>query len=246
MEPIPASLEKNYQIKSYEVDINARLMPSSVCNYFQEIAWEHAEILKIGYNALQSINRFWVLSRLQIKFYSYPQWTEEVKLITWPKGIDGMFALRDYLMFSAKGEKQIAASSSWLILDTERHRPQRIDSPDHPEFKVNETDAYIHAPLKLSKPDNYRLTFLNTVKYSDIDVNKHVNNVKYIQWALDSISEDLINGELIDEMVVNFMAEASLHDQIQINVLKDSKLINIGMINTSNNKELCRVQFQYK
>lgn len=246
MDPIPASLEKAYHVKSYEVDINARLMPSSVCNYFQEIAWEHAEILKIGYNALQSISRFWVLSRLQIKFYQYPQWTDEVKLITWPKGIDGMFALRDYLMLSDKGEKMIAAASSWLILDTEKHRPQRIDSPDHPEFKINATDAYIHAPLKLGKSDNYSLTYQNTVKYSDIDVNKHVNNVKYIQWALDSISGDLVNGELIDEMVVNFMAEASLGNEVQINVNKEDKLIHVGMLNASTNKELCRVQFQYK
>ncbi|HEX2933851.1 MAG TPA: acyl-ACP thioesterase domain-containing protein [Bacteroidales bacterium] len=246
MESIPASLEKIYHVKSYEVDINAHLMPSSVCNYFQEIAWEHAEILKIGYNALKSIHRFWVLSRLQIKFYQYPQWTDEVKLITWPKGIDGMFALRDYLMFSSTGEKQVAAASSWLILDSEKHRPQRIDSPDHPEFKINDTDAYIHAPVKIGKPDNYSQSYRNTVKYSDIDVNKHVNNVKYIQWALDSISEDLINGELIDEMIVNFMAEASLGNEVQINVCKQDKLIQIGMLNASTNKELCRVQFQYK
>lgn len=241
-----ASLVKNYQVKSYEVDVNARLTPFFVCNYFQEIAWEHAQLLNIGFDFLHSLHKFWVLSRLQIKFYAYPQWTDEVKVVTWPKGIDGMFALRDYLVVSSSGETQIAATSSWLILDAERHRPQRIDSPDHPVFTMNERDAYIHASQKLARPEIFDNSIGLRVKYSDIDVNKHVNNAKYIQWAFDAISEDLVNGVLVDEMIVNYISEASLGDEVQINLKKEEPLMHIVMHNTSRNKELCRVQLKYK
>jgi acyl-ACP thioesterase len=198
-----AQWEKLYKVKSYEVDVNARLTTFAVCNYFQEVAWEHAQSMNFGFEFLRSINKFWVLSRLQIKCYTYPRWTDEIKVITWPKGIDGMFALRDYLVLSASGEKHMAATTAWLILDSEKHRPQRINSSEHPLYTCDQTDAYIHAPAKLISLNHHDHTMYLEVKYSDLDVNKHVNNVKYIQWAFDALSNELMRGALIDEMVVN-------------------------------------------
>jgi medium-chain acyl-[acyl-carrier-protein] hydrolase len=246
MENIVEKLKQSIRVRSYDVDLFGNLTLPSVCNYFQEIAWEHAQKMDIGYELLKSINKFWVLSRLQVKFYQYPKWTNEITLITWPKGIDGMFALRDFLIFSNTGEKLIAATSSWLILDTEKHRPQKIDSDDHPKYIVDESDAYIHLAEKIPVIQNLEKKNPFQVVYTDIDVNKHVNNVKYIEWAINSQSNKLKDGVLIDEMMVNFVGEASLDDTLSVSYKNENQHSDIVICNATKEKDSCRLKFIYK
>ena len=69
-------------VHSYDVDFNKHLTLTSLFNYFQEIAWEHAGVLRFGYEDLSENNQFWVLSRMRVEISRLPQWTENIKLIT--------------------------------------------------------------------------------------------------------------------------------------------------------------------
>ena len=53
------------------------------------------------------------------------------------------------------------------------------------------------------------------VKISDLDVNSHVNNVKYTQWALDMMREQDHRQWLIQEYDINFLSETFLGDTMQ-------------------------------
>jgi len=245
MEPDIKRLSKKFNIQSFEVDVNARLTIPSVCNFFQEVAWEHADALTFGYNFLKSINKFWVLSRLHIKIHEYALWTEQIEITTWPKGIEGMFALRDFIITSMKepGKKLISGTSSWLILDMEKHRPQKIESDDHPKYDWKAEDAFIYQAEKLTAFEDLIIADSFKAKYSDTDVNKHVNNVKYIQWAIDNLSDKLYFGTyLIDEIVVNFLSEAAINDEISILTNSGENLSFISIFNKTRNKETCRMK----
>jgi acyl-ACP thioesterase len=249
MESNSNRLSKKFNIQSFEVDVNAKLTIPSICNFFQEVAWEHADVLHFGYNFLQSINKFWVLSRLHIKVHEYALWTEQIEITTWPKGIEGMFALRDFAINSIKepGKRLISGTSSWLILDTEKHRPQRIDSMDHPKYNWNAEDAFIYQAEKLPAFENLKIADSFKVKYSDIDVNKHVNNVKYIQWAIDVLSEKLYNGSsAIEEIVVNFLSEAAIGDEITVSANSIDSVNLISIHDNTRNKETCRMKVLLK
>ncbi len=54
----------------------------------------------------------------------------------------------------------------------------------------------------LQKVDEHR------VAYSDIDVNQHVNNARYIAWAMDAIPEEVVNDRPVSEVSINFIKEA--------------------------------------
>lgn len=246
MEVDQHKLIRKFQIRSFDVDLFGKLTLPALCNYFQEIAWEHAKILNIGFDFLKSINKFWVLSRLQVNIFKYPSWTEEISIITWPKGIDGLFALRDFEVYNVNGEKIAAASSSWLILDNEKHRPQKIDSGDHPVIISVHEDSIIKSTPKLPSIEHPENSEKLWVKHTDIDVNKHVNNVKYIEWSLNTQTSKLRNYQIINEMVVNFLSEASLDDQMEIKYSIDtSSKSGISIHNISKMKESCRILFTF-
>lgn len=130
----PAFHSHEITIHSYEIDFKSRLNIFSLFNYFQEIAWEHAGILHFGLEDLSKRNLFWVLSRVRVEIDRLPQWNEKIKLVTYPRGIDGLFALRDYEIYDSNDNRIISASSSWLILNAQNRRPVRLTDLDLPFF----------------------------------------------------------------------------------------------------------------
>jgi acyl-ACP thioesterase len=237
--------QKTFKINSYHVDTFQRLTLPSLCLFFQEIAYEHAEHLNFGYNYLKSLKKFWVLSRLHVEVYRYPVWGDEVTVTTWPRGMDGMFALREFLVNLADGTQIAAATSSWLVLDEEKHFPQRIDPDDFVEFSKTKETALNLVAEKLPKVDDAFKVETFKVKYSDVDVNRHVNNGRYVQWAIDSLPLDNLLNRTISSLLVNFMGEASFEDIIALWKTDHSDSgYHVFIHNDSRTKELCRVRLQ--
>ena len=243
----PAFHKHDISVHSYDVDFNSRLNVFSLFNYFQEIAWEHAAILHFGLEDLSAKNLFWVLSRVRVEIERLPLWTEKLTLITYPRGNDGLFAIRDYEIFDSKGVRIIGGSSSWLILDFKNRRPVRLSDLDFP-FMTNErraitVNASKIADAKVEPTKTYGLT----VKTSDIDVNYHVNNTRYIEWAYNSFPLEYHKDNLIKVVEVNFLAEGKEDNKLTIDQFKISETENVVAIKrVEDSKELCRVYFEWQ
>jgi acyl-ACP thioesterase len=54
------------------------------------------------------------------------------------------------------------------------------------------------------------------VVVSDIDMNQHVNSMKYLQWAIDTLSLNEIMNNTIKRMDINYLREALYNQNIQI------------------------------
>ena len=243
MSELSAKWQKQFKISSYNVDNFQRLTLPSLCLFFQEIAYEHAEHLNFGYNYLKSVKKFWVLSRLHVTITQYPVWGDEIVITTWPRGMDGMFALREFLICKTDGTPLAAATSSWLVLDEDRHFPQRIDPADFVEFSKTKESALDMVAEKLSKIEELTQAESFTVKYSDVDLNHHVNNGRYVQWALDSLPLEQLLNRKIKTLVVNFLGEASFQDTISLwNAAEGGSVFHISLVNETRNKELVKVK----
>ncbi len=111
--------ERKYSINVYETDINGHLSLVSLFDLFQDIAGRHASELGFGREHLMTNHNFWVLSRLSARIEKMPDQWDEVIVRTWPRGTDGIFAIRDLEVLTPSGEKLVLASSSWVVVDFE-------------------------------------------------------------------------------------------------------------------------------
>ncbi len=243
----PAYHSHELTVHSYEIDFNRRLNIFSLFNYFQEIAWEHAGILHFGLEDLSKKNLFWVLSRMRVEIERLPLWNEKIKLVTYPRGIDGLFALRDYEIYDSNDNRIISASSSWLIISYENRRPVRLADLDLP-FLINDRKALATNASKVAdvaaNPFN---TYSLTVKPSDFDVNYHVNNSRYIEWAYNTFSFEHHKNKVLKIVEVNFLAEGKENNYLNINFFQiDEQNHRVSINRFEDNKELCRVSLEWK
>jgi medium-chain acyl-[acyl-carrier-protein] hydrolase len=209
----PQVWSEPFHVRSYEIAADGRLTLPHLCDWLQEAAGNHATALGVATDRLLEDGRAWVLTRLRVEVDRYPTWRETLILETWPSAADGLYAQRDFVLLDG-GHQQVArATSQWLVIDVARRRPVRLPPsvldlhlPDRPHALEPLRDA-------LEAPEDSPHVRQFSVRRSDLDLNDHVNNVRYIEWALEAVP-DSVTGSCRG-LDVQFRAESIYGDTIE-------------------------------
>ena len=243
--------EKEYRIHVYETGPDGKLNLYSLFNYMQDIASDHAIKLGFGRDDLMRDNRFWVLSRIYAVINEWPLWEESIILKTWPNGTDKLFALRNYEVRYPDGRHIAAGTSSWLILDQTTKKVQRPDSilsRYNPNLLTDVSPVRYATKIDPSAENGLKSQVFR-IKVSDLDVNLHTNNVRYLKWASDTYNLDFIMNNNPQSAEINYLAESKFDEEIMIRTSvenNDDSFYNHSIFRTNDNKELCRIRIGWK
>jgi acyl-ACP thioesterase len=243
--------EKDYRIHVYETGPDENLALASLFDYFQDIASDHAEKLGFGRGDLMKTGRFWALSRMYAEIENWPLWEETISLKTWPNGTDKIFALRNYEAKYHDGRHIAHATSSWLILDQATRRIQRPESSlSHFRDHFNTSDSPVRYASKLEfEHDNPSISDRFRVRISDLDVNLHTNNVKYLKWIIDTYNIDFVLKNIPRSVEINYLSESLFNEEIFIKTTEEKDnagFFSHSVYRTDDNKELCRVRIGWR
>jgi len=243
--------EKEYNVHVYETGPDGKLNLYSLFNYMQDIASDHAIKLGFGRDDLMRDNRFWVLSRIYAEIDEWPLWEESIILQTWPNGTDKLFALRNYEVRYPEGRHIASGTSSWLILD---HTTKKVQRPDSILTQYNPDLHSESSPIRYATKinaagENGVISPLFRIKVSDLDVNLHTNNVRYLKWVSDSYNLDFVMNNNPRSAEINYLAESRFDEEIMIRTTVDNmnnSFHNHSIIRTQDNKELCRIRIEWR
>ncbi|MEM7103831.1 MAG: acyl-ACP thioesterase domain-containing protein [Bacteroidota bacterium] len=207
---IKPTWQEQFKIKAFQVDTQSRCRLSSILNFLQEAAGNHASHLGVGYNDLIINNKAWVLSRLFINVNYYPEWGESIEVETWPSAYDRIFAYRDFCFKDSKGVRFAYGKTAWVIMDIASRRmspvSELVESFEHFPDKLGVEE--MPAKVRPVKDERFPCSAEYTVRHSDLDTNEHVNNVKYIQWMLDDYGLEWHKNHQVSYLSINYLAEA--------------------------------------
>ena len=234
------------RIRSYDVDATRRATSLSVCRYFLEAGWNHAEALGLGFSHLQSRGKFWVLARLRLEMQQYPVWGDRVMLRTWPRGLKSVFALRDFELQDETGTRVAAGSSAWLVLDSVSKRPQRLHKLLPSVAAMNGKAVLGRDPEELGDNETWDNACPFTVRYTDIDVNKHVNSGRYIGWMLDAYSAGFHLQHWLRVLEVNYLGETLEGEQLIVRTRQCAAAAYSHSLIKPSGSEVCRARLEWK
>ena len=201
--------KKNYLLPISDVDFQKRLKPSSLLNYFQDTASFSVEHLDISVGELgENFGLAWVLTRIRLELIRLPELNEEITIETWPQEIRKWELQRDFQVRDGKGDVIGRAISSWMVIDVASRALQRTDVLGI-DFRSPGLESVIAGRLgKLGALSSPVRAYQKYVGYSDIDLNGHINNARYVDYALDCFSLDLHERYAIRSMEINYLLEA--------------------------------------
>jgi len=249
MNPVPAETSiwtEPLKIRSYDVDFTRRATCASLCRHFLEAAWNHAEALGVGFQHLGKQGKFWVLSRLRIEVRRSPEWGSVVSLRTWPRATKALFAMRDFEV-TDEGETTLAAgTSAWLVLDATSKRPQRLNVLLAGLAGLDGKAVLGRDPEKLAVDQEGEEAFSLKVRYADIDVNRHVNSSRYIDWMLDAYPLEFHRRQLLRVLEINFLSETLEDELLSVRTRRIGAGAYGHSLRKADGSEICRARLEWE
>jgi acyl-ACP thioesterase len=212
-----AIFKKKYIVQPSETDFRRQLKLSSLFVYLQDMATEHAYNIGVGRDVLQKkYGIIWVLNRVKVEVLKYPTFKEEIIIETWPEQPEKVQFNRNFLVYDKDGNIIARAFSQWVVIDFSTRRLRRSSIIEEQFPKVDRERAIDCTQSKLKPTGNLNLSYKKTVGYSDIDINEHLNNAKYIDYIMDCFSLENHKKYNIKSIEIDYMHEALPGEIIQL------------------------------
>lgn len=207
---------QSFFITSSEVDAFGNCRPAALLSFFQDMANTHSVALGIGReDLLLSHGAIWMLARVWIRLDRPLKMNETVKIKTWHRGASGLILYRDFDL-TVDGKPVGEAVSAWVVAEFESRkmlRPASISSIAASPVP----DTIKEKQLKLIRtPKEREFAYTKTVRFSDLDINGHMNNTKYADVLLDAMTPEELRGKFLSEMQLNYSQECLAGESVDI------------------------------
>jgi medium-chain acyl-[acyl-carrier-protein] hydrolase len=214
------SWTESLRVRGHEVTPRGVVSLPALCTYLPDVAGRHAEALGVSMRSLRAENKAWILSHLHLTIDRLPRWEEEIVVETWPSDLDGLRATREFVL-SVDDTEVARATSAWLVFDTDRRRPARLPEAVHDLDLPDCSPVLPHAWDDVPRPQRTDHTQTFEARYSDLDLNRHVNSARLLEWALAPLPADHLDTHTCTEMRLQFRAETTLDDIVRSTVQID-------------------------
>lgn len=199
-----------FQVYTNNADSRKLAKPGALFAYFIEAASMHAERLGIGHKSLQvNHNAFWALSKVHFDIYQTPVWHQKVTVTTWPSGYNRLFARRYFQIADEAGTLLAEGASDWVIMSFENRSLCNVQSivESIAQFNLEQEHLNVNtAKVPAANSDTAAKT-TRRVMFSDLDMNKHLTSMRYLDWTMDCINIDYLNTHTAKFVDINFQHE---------------------------------------
>ncbi len=194
-------------IRTAQCDLNGQWRPSAILESMQETAGVHAELIGVGRNALLAKNVVWVLTRIEVVMDRYPSIGELITIETFPMAVRRFFFPRYFIFRDEQGVEIGRAATLWALLDISTHRmaaPASLNLlfPDNSDLL-----APLGLPATVAEVSAVAESSEFAPVYTDIDVNGHVNNTRYMDWCCNALGVETMRSQCLSRFAINYDME---------------------------------------
>lgn len=243
----------SFLAEPFHCDFMGKLLMSHLGNHLLNAADFHAHEGGFGMSVLQPMHKSWVLSRLAIEMTEIPLAYDKFKVETWIESVVRYFSNRNYAIVGSNGKVYGYGRSIWAMIDTDTRQPVDIFS-----VTGNQKKAYITTEKLCPMEQVSRVKILNTAQrlktictaYSDVDMNGHINSVKYIEHILNLWNIDFYAHHTIKRLDIAYVAEAHGGDLLHFDVACRDELVYMVRVvkqieNHEQETEVCRCEIHF-
>ena len=164
---------------------------------------------------MQEHHQAWVMSKMRLEIISLPKWKEKVTVKTWIKSLENSRSTRCLELY--RGDEKLAGCETyWAVLNTQIRRPENLALPHEHFIKYPEHSATEKSVQRINLDVLFEKVLDYKVQLSDLDIVNHANNVKYLEWCLNTMDRKFVLKQHIKGFEMNFLKELNWNDEVII------------------------------
>ena len=210
------SYTTHYCVTPLHADCFGRCKPSSLLRFAQDAAEEHCLLLGADWNTMAKKNYFWAVIRQRLEISRLPQTHETVTVKTWPMPTTRVAYPRATEGFDEAGNSLFKIISVWVIMDM-TSRAMVLPGKSGVDVAGITYGTELKAPGGLPA-GTAEQEVLRTVSYSDLDINGHMNNTRYLDWLCDLLPAAFHKDHPLKAVTVCYMSEAKEDQQLRLGI----------------------------
>lgn len=209
--------EHKYEVIVKDLGKNNKVSNKAILGYMEEIASLHSSTVGQGVDDLEKNGTAWVILDWKLQVFSRCGYSEVVTVKTWVRENNKFYSYRDFEAYDSKNNLIAIGTSKWVLIDMNTKHITKIDDklgekykPEYNKNVFNEKNLE-----KIKEPTEYVSNIIYTVKRSDIDVNKHVHNLNYLDFAYEALPKEIYEKEELKNVRINYKHELKYGDTIK-------------------------------
>lgn len=207
--------EKEFELRYFEMNNFGEATPIAMLTLLQEAASDHCLSINRGLFSLLEDNIGWVLLSGYMEMERYPKFKEKITIRTWLSKYKSIRGYRENLIMDEQGKIIGRAKGQWLFYDIKNRKPVPIYDDIQRNWSFFPTESIKHDVIQKIPPIESADYFSNfNVKRFDLDSNNHVNNIRYLQWLLETIPDKVVDNCFLYSIDGRFIEEAQYGENI--------------------------------
>ncbi len=228
-----------YKVYYNLLNAEGEMPVSQIAESLINAASHHAYRLGVGFNNLIKNNHTWVLARMAIEMKRYPKAEETLVIETWIEGFNKVFTTRNMRLLTSEGEELGFCRTIWSVIDYNTREAQDLmQYRDIPRL-INDKPCPIEKPGRIPAVIDEDAEIYK-VRYSDLDINRHMTSSKYIEHMLDRFSLETFDNKRVGRFEIQYINEALYDDEIKILKQKTKEGEYITEMKNSDGNTLCK------
>ena len=210
------SFDKKYELRYFDMGKYGEASPVTMLTLLEETAAEHSHQIDHCLYSLEKQNIGWVLLSGVISMIRYPRYRENITIRTWVSKFSLVKGYRENLIYDESDSIIGMAKGVWVFYDIEKRKPVPIKDEIKSRWGINPEVSQETDPESIKIVDEGDYLFEYNVQKSDVDSNKHVNNIRYFHWLIDSLPEKITDDYRLKKINAKFHSSAYSGEKIQV------------------------------
>ena len=206
-----------FMAETFLVDKQGRMRPTTLCTYMLSCAGRHGEAR--GFGATESLG--WVLARMALHIDKVPMWRERFYVETWVRNLYHSFTDRCIRIVNEEGEEIASMIATFALMDLKTR--STVDLNGDIGLRLNECIepdeqlALCRVP-SINRSQVDEVLFRRRPQYSDVDINGHMNSVRYLDHILDALPIEFMDSHNLSDFVVAYMNEGDATEELSYGI----------------------------
>ena len=211
--------EQNFKIGVRDIDSQLKLTNRALLGMFEDVSSAHSDTVGCGVGNIRETGLSWVIMHWKTKVIRRPEYGESITIRTWVAGMKKLYMFRQYQVVDREGEIIAVGNSKWVLTDLQS------GAVKIPQWIVEGYGIYDEAVFgeyqmeKLKEPEyppSYGAEY--KVPCCAIDLNRHMNNLYYLDAAADSMNPERYLAAAFDEFEIMYKKESTLGEILKCQV----------------------------